>query len=244
MSGAAAAGELATRFVALNEYLFAGGDRDTALQRLIDLAALSVPGCEWAAITAWPIDRSPRSLATSDRIASDVDDLQYRFREGPCLTAAADSEMTRIVDLSGEQRWPRFAAAVVAETPVRSALSFHLVDEPDRSALNLYGDRAGAFDTDAVTVASLFAAHARVLLLHSATGDKAANLTQALTTSRQIGTAIGILMNVHKVTAEAAFDLLKTSSQHLHRKLHDIAEEVTETGALPQQPAPSASTTG
>jgi hypothetical protein len=233
MSRSDATVSLADAFVLLNDYLHDGGTRESALQRLVALAVDSIPDCDWAAITAWPVGKYPRSLASSDEIASSVDQLQYTLGDGPCLVAAADSEVVRVPNAVDDDRWPRFSLCVQAETPVRSVLSFHLVDTPHRSALNLYSGTAAAFDTDALTVAALFAAHARVTLVHAASADKATNLEHALTTSRQIGTAIGILMNVHKVTADQAFDLLRSSSQRLQRKLHDIAVDVTETGELP-----------
>ena len=61
---------------------------------------------------------------------------------------------------------------------------------------------------------------------------QAGNLSIALSTNRQIATAIGILMAGHKLTSERAFDLLRRVSQHSHRKLHDIALDVIDTGAL------------
>lgn len=64
--------------------------------------------------------------------------------------------------------------------------------------------------------------------------DAAANLQTALRTSRQIGAAIGILMATHKITDDAAFDLMRTASQRTNRKLRDIAEEVMQTGWLDQ----------
>jgi AmiR/NasT family two-component response regulator len=106
-------------------------------------------------------------------------------------------------------------------------------------ALNLYGETAGALDDDAVTSAALFAAHARVLLMHADSSGKAASLATALTTSRQIGTAIGILMNARRITADDAFELLRGSSQQLNRKLRDVALEVTETGTLPSRRSPA-----
>ena len=35
------------------------------------------------------------------------------------------------------------------------------------------------------------------------------------------------------VTKDQAFEMLKMASQHLHRKLRDIAAEVIETGEVP-----------
>lgn len=48
--------------------------------------------------------------------------------------------------------------------------------------------------------------------------------------------AVGILMARQQLTSEQAFGRLVTASQHLNRKLRDIAAEVTETGALPAVP--------
>ena len=51
--------------------------------------------------------------------------------------------------------------------------------------------------------------------------------------NRQIGMAVGILMARKLWTSDQAFAQLQTASQHLNRKLADIAAEVTTTGALP-----------
>ena len=66
----------------------------------------------------------------------------------------------------------------------------------------------------------------------AAAEGKIASLEEALGSNREIGTAIGILMNQRRVDSQAAFDLLRTASQHTHRKLRDIAAEVVYTGAL------------
>jgi hypothetical protein len=65
---------------------------------------------------------------------------------------------------------------------------------------------------------------------------RAANLEEALATNREIGQAIGILMATDHVTAEQAFEQLRTASQHTHRKLRDIAADVAETGLLTLAP--------
>ena len=59
----------------------------------------------------------------------------------------------------------------------------------------------------------------------------------ALESNRDIGVAIGILMATKLVTKlvtqQEAFDALRITSQHTHRKLHLVALKVTETGELP-----------
>jgi hypothetical protein len=66
--------------------------------------------------------------------------------------------------------------------------------------------------------------------------NQSANLEIALGSSRDIGTAIGILMNAHLVTQEQAFGMLRTASQHGHRKLREVANEVIFTGSIPTPP--------
>jgi hypothetical protein len=226
--------DLASEFVALNEYLDDGTDAADALERLVKLAVASVPGCGWAAVTAWPVGRNPRSLAATDAVALAVDELQYALGDGPCLVAAAEDEPVQMPDLSHDERWPGFSRMTLVRTPVRSILSFHLGGVPERAALNLYGATPHAFDGDSLVSGALFASHARVLVMHAGHADQAAHLREALATSRRIGMAIGILMNVHKVTEEQAFALLRATSQNLNVKLKLVAEDVARTGTLPR----------
>lgn len=228
-------GDIADNFAVLNDQLRASGDARTARVRLVELAVTALPSCHWAALTSWPRNREPRSLAASDELAIEVDRIQFALGQGPCLTAAAAEEMTHMVDVATDSRWPQFAQAVLAQTPVRTVLSFNLGEHPERAALNLYAGHPGAFDVEAVGIAALFAAHARALLSHAASAGKAADLAAALASSRVIGAAVGILMSAYKVTSDDAFAMLRQSSQRLNRKLREIADEVTQTGALPAE---------
>jgi signal transduction histidine kinase/DNA-binding response OmpR family regulator len=64
--------------------------------------------------------------------------------------------------------------------------------------------------------------------------NEAANLRAALSSNRQIGAAIGILMHRRKIGNEASFELMREASQRLNRKLRDLADEVVRTGTLPE----------
>ncbi|MER7070886.1 GAF and ANTAR domain-containing protein [Terrabacter sp. NPDC000476] len=227
--------DLALEFVELNSYLHAGGDQESALQRLIDLAVTAIDGCEWAGLTAWPQQGRPYSLACSDDVAASVDGIQHELQDGPCLRAADATMPVRVEDVTADRRWPIFCEAVAARTPVRSVLAFPIQERPVRAALNLYSGQRCAFGAETQAGVALFAAHARILLMHAAQADKAANLHRALGTSRQIGEAIGILMGIHKLSEAQAFEQLRASSQHLNRKLAEIAEHVTMTGDLPER---------
>ena len=63
-----------------------------------------------------------------------------------------------------------------------------------------------------------------------------ANLKVALRSARTIGIALGIIMAERKVTPDEAFEMLRVTSQHSHRKLRDVAEDVGLTGVVPDAP--------
>ena len=118
-------------------------------------------------------------------------------------------------------------------------LSFRLfLTEENRAALNLYATRPGAFTDQSTATGSMFAAYASMALLAAARQDTANHLTRALETNREIGVAMGILMANGRLTSQQAFDQLRTASQNLNRKLHDIAADVALDRALPRYKPP------
>ena len=60
----------------------------------------------------------------------------------------------------------------------------------------------------------------------------AEQLELALSSNREIGVAVGILMANHKLTDEQAFDLLSRVSQQTNRKLRLVALEVARAGVI------------
>ena len=50
-----------------------------------------------------------KSVAATSPLAVEIDDLQKRFREGPCLDAAIDNPIVMCNDLRDDQRWPSFS---------------------------------------------------------------------------------------------------------------------------------------
>lgn len=149
------------------------------------------------------------------------------------MDAASVDGLFQEQDLMTSSSWPVFGAEVTARTPVRSLVSLTIHPSPARAALNLYSSRTGVFTTASIDLATVFAAHAQVLLMLTRQTDQVTNLDRALTTSRLVGNAVGILMYAYRIPAEEAFGRLRTASSHLNRKLTDIAAEVTDTGELP-----------
>ena len=206
------------------------GDVEGTLQAITATAVATVANAEACGIS-YVIGRKkvePRAW-TSD-LPKQVDSLQERLEQGPCLDAVWEEEVVRVDDVGSDDRWPEFAK----EAPglgVGSMMCFQLFVEGDQlGALNLYSRAPGAFDDESAEIALMFASHAAVAL---AGAEHEHNLRAGMTRRDVIGQAKGILMERHKLTADQAFGVLTRVSQELNRKLADVAGELTDTGAVP-----------
>jgi hypothetical protein len=65
--------------------------------------------------------------------------------------------------------------------------------------------------------------------------DEINEVRGALTSSRTIGVAIGLLMARLHIGRDRAFELLRLVSQHSNLKVRDIAEYMADTGKLPEE---------
>jgi GAF domain-containing protein len=166
------------------------------------------------------------SLAGTSELPHQLDELQMKYNEGPCVEAAVDELIVRTDDFRTEQRWPRYSAAA-AEIGVLSGLSFKLYTA-DRTAgaLNLFGFKPNAFDAEDETIGAVLAAHAAAAILASRHGEQ---LESALSTRDRIGQAKGIIMERYGVDDVRAFEMLRQLSQDSNTKLVDIAQRVIET---------------
>jgi GAF domain-containing protein len=232
--------DIAAAFGEIARVLASAAGLEDALVRIGRFAVLTVDGCAGASVAVREAS-GVRSIAHTDDLVAEVDRIQYDLGEGPCVSALAEATVVESRDLGRDERWPLFGARA-AERGLHSLLSFHLEssEHPGRAAgtLNLYGAVPGAFSDDDRAVAEIYAAHATIALT-AATAEarleqKDADLRQALASRDVIGQAKGILMERHHLTADDAFALLRRASQRLNRKLSRIAEEVADTGALPE----------
>jgi GAF domain-containing protein len=206
------------------------GDVESTLQAVTATAVQVVPNAEECSIS-YVIGRSkvePRA-STSD-LPGEIDALQERLKQGPCLDAVWEHAVVRVDDVAADDRWPEFARQA-SERGVGSMMCFQLFVQGDQlGGLNLYAGRAGAFDEESQDIGQMFAAHAAVAV---AGAEHEENLRSAVSGRDVIGQAKGILMERHKLTADQAFAVLARVSQELNRKLADIAREVSDTGAVP-----------
>ncbi|MCE0764435.1 GAF and ANTAR domain-containing protein [Pseudonocardia kujensis] len=226
--------ELAGRFARLARALRTAPTPEDAQERVTLYAVATVPGCDHAGISLVDRHGGVVSVAPTGGTARRVDEIQHEVGEGPCLGVIHDRFVCAVEDLATDDRWPAFGRRAAAETGIHALLCFRLFVEDDvLGALTLSSATRGAFDDHAVAVGTVLAAHAALAVTDARNRRRALELDEALRSSRDIGTALGILMAHRLVTRGQAFDLLRTASRRLHRKLREVALEVVETGTLP-----------
>ena len=221
--------ELASTLAEATRDLAVETDMDQALRLIIDLATDSVV-CEGASVTTRVAGGEFRTLAPSDLRVRKADQLQYELNEGPCLSAAYESGIFLVDDLSTDQRWPRWGP-FAAELGLQSILSVHLyTTKQSVGALNLYGTHEHRYSDLDVEIAKLVGAHASAALARMRLEQ---DLWTAIDSRHLIGQAQGILMAKLNITAEEAFKLLQRHSRRTNRKLREIAEDIASTRTVP-----------
>jgi transcriptional regulator with GAF, ATPase, and Fis domain len=227
-----------TRFAEIARNLFAEPLVAPTLQRIVAAAVETIEGCDGAGVLLLT-NGEIEAGAWSNELARSIEEMKCEVREGPCVDAIFQRATFESADLRDElSRWPTFAARAL-DAGVESMLAFRLfAAEETLGALDLYSTRRGAFDETARALGNVFAAHAALALAGAQIRERHLvardTLREALVNRDLIGQAKGILMATRHIDADAAFDLLRATSQDLNVKLHMIAERVVFTGTLPE----------
>ena len=202
-------------------------DVEHTLTRVTAAAVHLVDGVDYADVMLRE-DGEFRSIAPTATVVSDLDGVQMRHRQGPCLEAAQVDSVVRSPDLRREHRWPEFCAAAI-ELGVYSILSFQLYTHHrgcGSGALNLLSTRTNAFDVGAETTLAMLATHAAITLIAA---DKDTQFQSALASRDVIGQAKGIIMERYKLDAGRAFALLVKLSQDSNTPLRSVAQRLVDS---------------
>jgi hypothetical protein len=237
VSPAAPASELIANFTQTAQGLFQAGGVELTLRAIVDLAVATIEGCDFAGLFVIKAGRVTTPVHTAPVVA-ELDDLQIRGNQGPCLDCMARGTALYAEDLADDDRWPDFGPQAAA-AGARSLLALCLLnDGVVAGALNLYARYPLAFGAvdraRGLVLAGLAGLALSVAEAHEEEVRRAENLRQALITRQLIGQAQGILMERERVTAEQAFDILRRASQHLNTRLREVAQDLVETGERPE----------
>ncbi|MGI5452208.1 GAF and ANTAR domain-containing protein [Streptomyces sp. CA-249302] len=220
----------AQQMAAMARDLLAQESVDATLERITHSATELVEGCDAAGILVLH-GTEVETLAPTEQLVVDSDELQGRLSEGPCFEAARTLQgerVFRIADFTeANPPWPAYADRA-RTLGIGSMMGFLLFTEDEEfGALNLYSRKPGTFTEASELAGWLLASHAAVAF---SSARSHAQMEQAVATRHLIGEAMGILMGAHNLTEEQAFDALRRFSQEQNIKLREVARRVCEQG--------------
>jgi hypothetical protein len=201
---------------------------------LLGLAAISASllGGEAPMLCAITVERAtgPATVASSSDAARRLDEKQYEYDDGPCLSALRQQQTVLIPNMQSSDRWHRYAKAVSGEG-IRSVLAVPIAtDEGSGSALNCYSTRVDAFGPETVTAVEEHAASLSRILrlaLRLHPPDRYPDhLRSALGSRAIVDAAVSLIMVQNRCSHDDAIRLLHLASRHSNRRLHAIAEDI------------------
>lgn len=204
---------------------------EQVLTAVATLATAAIPGADGAGVTMTEAGRSDTVVASAPFVR-EVDTIQYRLGEGPCISAASTSTTTTSGALGRDPAWPRFGPLADA-LGVNSVVSLPLVlDGEVIGSLNVYAFGSDAFPTSSIRIGELFADPATVAIVNARRFEEAQQLTQqleaALVNRAVIDQAIGIIRSRSGLTANEAFTRLRIRSQRNRTKLAVVATGIVD----------------
>lgn len=210
-------------------------------QIVAEAACSLIPGVEDASVSLARRGVGIDTIAYHGTLPEPADAAQVMTGQGPCIEAAWESRVARLVNVETDQTWPEFSARAQA-LGVGSMLSLQmsLPRQPgdDRiGAINCYSRSPHAFGRDSETVGMLLAVHAAVGV---GAAEQEEQLRHALDSRDVIGQAKGLIMATQRVSAEAAFAVMVRQARDTNTRMHDLATQLVAR-AQSDGPGPSRS---
>lgn len=219
----------------LHELLLDSPDITAFLTQFTQMMAATLargPEEAWCAVTLLR-EKKAATAASSDPRAAALDEIQYTYGDGPCMTAARTHTLVHVPDVTTENRWPGYTDAAVA-AGIGSVLGvpFELEGEA-KAALNIYSSQPQAYDQADIEAVvhqvGLASSGLRLAVRLAGHRDTAADLAAALTSRTTIDLAVGIIMAQNRCPQHEAVAILKSASNHRNIKLRELAAELVAT---------------
>ena len=228
--GSNLAEELARAFARMSGILLSEATVATALSTVTSLAADTIRGSSGSGISLLDADGNRITSAATDPLGEQLDDLQYRLDEGPCLSAWRDQTVLRSDGGDDERRWPRWIPSA-HEMGMRSFLTAPLINQQYAiGAIKVYSTSVSAFDDHDEDLLRRFAEQAAIFVANVQTVEAAQHLSDQLKETLRsrdlIATARGILMARRGVGPVEAFRELTVESHRSRRLIRDVAAQI------------------
>ncbi|MCU1362118.1 MAG: putative sensor protein [Ilumatobacteraceae bacterium] len=223
---------LAESIRTLTSFFVGSASMADTLTRVAELARDATPGVRYIGMTMMVNDK-PATTVFTDPESPEIDQDQYRAGRGPCVESFLSGEIRIMRSSRRDRQWPEFADACLARGII-TTLSLPLARGDERfGAMNMYADRAAAFDEPTIEGLRLFADQASIVLANAASYWDARTLSEQLAESIEsraiIEQAKGIIMASLRCSADVAFGHLLKQSQTTNTKLREVAQGIVKS---------------
>lgn len=223
--------ELTASFQELSGMLDDVGELERVLQCLVECAIRIVPDADMGGVTILR-DGNAETVAATDRRVHEIDSTQYDLGDGPSLVSAREQTAQNVSRDELRRRWPELAAAAEGHEIGSIIASPLTLDGHLSGSFNLYSAADDSFRTLDESLIEAFTTAAMTALRQTQRYDSARRsvrqLQAALQSRASIDHAIGVLMALHGVGPEAAFDRIVETSQKSNTKLRDVAQQLLD----------------
>ena len=181
------------------------------------------------------VDHHLLNAAVSDERMRDLEELQIRHQEGPCIAAFEDKELVRAEDLTEEMRWPSFSKHAVTRG-IRAVLASPIPYNQDAvGVVAVTSEERRPWSAEAELALLAFTDLAALLIASMLLGEQqtelAAQLQSALNSRAIIEQAKGVLIGQQGLTAHNAYAQLRSRARAERRKLAIVSADVVR-GAI------------
>jgi anti-anti-sigma regulatory factor/GAF domain-containing protein len=223
--------DLRMSLLALSQLTTSQLELRVVMTRVAESAVLAIPGADGAGLTLLQAGEAATVVASAPFVA-EVDSIQYRINEGPCITSTARARTVRSGRLQTDPQWPHFGPRI-EHLGVHSALSIPLLTpEGVLGAMTVYAYATDAFDKRGMRIGELFVVPAALAVENARVLARAkllaTQLQVGLTNRAAIDQATGILMSRLGCSAEQARDQLRQTRRSDDETLHTVAVRIVE----------------
>ena len=206
-------------------------DRDELLYR-VTRDAVTVLDAAGAGIMLEDRDGELVFAAASHELVVDVEQVQAHIGDGACHEAFVTRKLVVVEDIREEGRWPEYAARVTG-AGLQAVLGVPMTAFGRTiGVINIYRETPSRWSDEDIEAAEILAAMGAGYIVNASRMRAQHELQEQLHTAIEsrdvIGQAKGIIMAQERVTADEAFQRLRSLSQSNNMKLRDVARRVVD----------------
>jgi GAF domain-containing protein len=180
-----------------------------------------------------------RYAVATDGPGQELEEVQLQAGQGPCVLAFVTDQLVATDDASADPRWPAIADRI-RPLGIRGMLGVPVqLSGIPVGSLDVYLDIPHHWDESEQRALTRYADVVEVMMETAVAADRAGELAEQLNYALDyrvpIERGVGYLMARDGVDHAAAFNRLRLAARSSRRRIGDVAEQLLQTGKLPQE---------